>query len=84
MLKIIKYLKRLFMHIGSCFYIGATDILPEPLSREDEEFFIELKDQGNIEARDKLINLYLLQNIKYDEVDGKYYVSFVFSNRSYL
>ena len=37
-----------------------------------------------IEARDKLINLYLLQNIKYDEVDGKYYVSFVFSNRSYL
>lgn len=55
MLKIIKYFKRLFMHIGSCFYIGATDILPEPLSREDEEFFIELKDQGNVEARDKLI-----------------------------
>lgn len=33
-----------------------------------------------IEARDRLINLYLLQNIKYDEIDGKYYVSFVFSN----
>ena len=55
MLKIIEYLKKIFIHVGSCFYIGATDILPEPLSGENEEYFIELKEQGNMEARDKLI-----------------------------
>lgn len=55
MLKIIKYIKKLFFRVGSIFYVGATDVLPEPLSREEEEYYVKLKDQGDINAKDKLI-----------------------------
>ena len=55
MLKIIKFLKRLFYKVGSCFYVGATDILPEPLSREEEDYYIKLKEEGDMFAKDKLI-----------------------------
>lgn len=37
------------------FYVGATDILPEPLSKEEEEFYLTLATDGDIYARDKLI-----------------------------
>ena len=55
MLKIIKYLKKLFYRVSSIFYVGATEIVPEPLSREDEEYYIKLKEEGNVEAKEKLI-----------------------------
>ena len=55
MLKIIKYLKKLFYRVSRIFYVGATDILPEPLSREDEDYYIKLKEKGNVEAKEKLI-----------------------------
>ena len=40
MLKIIKFIKSLFVSVKSCFYVGASDILPEPLSEKDEEKYI--------------------------------------------
>ena len=40
MLRIINLFKSFFIRVKSCFYVGATDILPEPLSSEDEEAFI--------------------------------------------
>ncbi len=49
------FLKGLFIRIGHCFYLGATDILPEPLSKEEEDYYIELKENGDLQARDKLI-----------------------------
>ena len=52
---IIKFLRRIFFKVCSCFYVGATDILPEPLSREEEDYYVELKDKGDINAKDKLI-----------------------------
>ncbi len=55
MKKFFEFLKKLFWKVGSCFYVGATDILPEPLSKEDEEYYVALKDEGNVEAREKLI-----------------------------
>ena len=55
MLRIIRFLKKLFYKVGSSFYVGATDILPEPLSVEEEEYYIKLKDEGNVEAKEKLI-----------------------------
>lgn len=55
MLKIINFIKKLFFKIGSCFYVGATDKLPEPLTKEEEEKYIHLKEQGNSFAKDKLI-----------------------------
>lgn len=55
MLKIIEFIKKLLYRVGSCFYLGATDILPEPLSREEEEKYIELKEKGDNHAKDVLI-----------------------------
>ena len=52
---IIRFLKRLFFKVCSCFYVGATDILPEPLSKEEEDYYVLLKEKGDIDAKDKLI-----------------------------
>ena len=52
---IIKFLRKLFFKVCSCFYVGATDILPEPLSREEEDYYVELKEKGDNNAKDKLI-----------------------------
>jgi RNA polymerase sporulation-specific sigma factor len=54
-MNIIKIIKRLFYKVSSCFYIGATDILPEPLSSSDEEYYVRLKEEGDIKAKEKLI-----------------------------
>lgn len=55
MLIIINFLKRFLHKVGSCFYVGATDVLPEPLSREEEAYLLELKEKGDSAAKDKLI-----------------------------
>lgn len=55
MKKIILLLKQLFTRVSSVFYVGATDMLPEPLSREKEEYYVHLKDQGDEKAKDILI-----------------------------
>ena len=55
MLKIINIFKRLFVRVKSCFYVGASDILPEPLSSVEEEKYILLKDSGDVKAKEKLI-----------------------------
>ena len=53
--KIINKLKKIFQKVESCFYLGATDILPEPLKKEEEEYYIKLKEEGDLGAKDKLI-----------------------------
>lgn len=55
MFKIINFVKSLFIRVKSCFYVGAVDILPEPLSQEDEEKYLLLKDKGDNIAKEKLI-----------------------------
>ena len=55
MIKIIEFFKKLFSKTKSIFYLGATDILPEPLSKEMEDYYVSLKDDGDISAKDKLI-----------------------------
>lgn len=52
--KILKLLNKFFKR-GGVFFVGATDILPPPLSKEDEERYLELKENGDIKAKDKLI-----------------------------
>ncbi len=50
--KIIAYLKKKY---NECFFVGATDKLPPPLPKEKElEYLIKAK-QGDIEARNILI-----------------------------
>ena len=54
-MKIIDKLKELFTRFREVFYIGSTDKLPPPLSKEEEEYFIEQASDGDQFARDKLI-----------------------------
>ena len=46
-----------FLLDKSCeiFYVGSSDILPEPLSRDDEEAYLVMAMDGDIHARDVLI-----------------------------
>ena len=37
------------------YYVGSTDKLPEPLSKEAEEFYIVMAQDGDVMAKDKLI-----------------------------
>ncbi len=37
------------------FFVGSSDVLPEPLSREMEDYYIDLKDDGDSHAKDVLI-----------------------------
>ena len=53
--KILLFLKKILNRVGHCFYLGATDILPEPLSKEEEDYYISLKEKGDLTAKDKLI-----------------------------
>lgn len=55
MRKIIALLKKLFIRATSIFYVGATDMLPEPLSKEMEDYYVQLKDDGDLKAKDILI-----------------------------
>ena len=51
----LKLLKKLFRKLNYLFYVGSTDILPEPLSKEDEDIYITKFLEGDMKARDKLI-----------------------------
>ena len=37
------------------FFVGATDILPPPLSKDEEEYYLTMAADGDLFARDKLI-----------------------------
>lgn len=53
--KLISWIRGIFSRVYSIFYVGATDMLPEPLSKEMEEFYIEKMQGGDEDAKDKLI-----------------------------
>ena len=55
MRKIIEWIKKLFSRVYSVFYVGVTDMLPEPLSKEMEEYYIMKMQQGDVDAKNKLI-----------------------------
>ena len=50
-----KLLRSLLRRLNYLFYVGSTDILPEPLSKEEEEKYVSLFLKGDTKARDKLI-----------------------------
>ena len=51
----LKLLRKLFRKLNYLFYVGSTDILPEPLSKEEEDIYISKFLEGDMKARDKLI-----------------------------
>ena len=70
-------LKRLFLKImkkyNTLLFVGSTDILPEPLSKEEEIKYVELSMNNDQKARNKLIehNLRLVVFLakKYDNTN---------------
>ena len=55
MRKIVALIKRVLRKHNYVFYLGSTDVLPPPLSREEECRYVELSMNGDEEARNKLI-----------------------------
>ena len=52
--RILKLIRKFFRK-NNVFFVGATDVLPPPLSKEEEDYFLELKEKGDKYANDKLI-----------------------------
>ncbi len=55
MISILYLVAFLFEKTNEIFYVGSSDILPEPLSKEEEEAYLVMALDGDIHARDKLI-----------------------------
>ena len=53
--RLVLLIKGLFKKVGSVFFVGAVDILPEPLSKEDELKYLEEFHNGSKDAKNKLI-----------------------------
>ena len=54
MKKILQFLRKILKKEG-IYYVGSADALPPPLTNEEEEDYIILKEKGEIDARNKLI-----------------------------
>lgn len=55
MISILLVLGEIFYLENVMFFVGSTDKLPEPLSKEMEEYYLIRSTDGDITARDKLI-----------------------------
>lgn len=53
--KILNFFIKIFNVENNIFFVGSADKLPEPLSKEDEIKYVELSMNGDILAREKLI-----------------------------
>ncbi len=54
-MKFLKKLLKLLKKDNECFFVGSTDILPPPLSSEEELHYLMLAKQGDENAKNKLI-----------------------------
>lgn len=53
--KIWNFIIRIFHSENNLFFVGSADKLPEPLSKEEESFYIEKSLEGDELAKSKLI-----------------------------
>ena len=53
--KIINLILKVLRRENYIFYLGSTDILPPPLSKDEETYYVKLSQDGDVEARNKLI-----------------------------
>lgn len=53
--KIKEFILKLLKKYNYVFYVGSTDILPEPLSKEDENYYLEQAEKGDLFSKNKLI-----------------------------
>ena len=50
-----KILRNILYKYNELFFLGSLDKLPEPLSKEEEERLVDEFNNGNLKAKDKLI-----------------------------
>ena len=55
MKKLIELINKIFKKENICLFLGSTDILPPPLKEEDETRYLLKFKEGDMEARNKLI-----------------------------
>ena len=53
--KVINFILRIFNSEHSIFYVGSADKLPAPLSKEEELAYVNKALEGDIHAKEKLI-----------------------------
>ena len=54
-MKILNFIMKYFSDNEKVLYLGSTDILPPPLTKEEEESLVMLSNKGDMSARNKLI-----------------------------
>ena len=54
-MKILEIIRKLLNASSNVYYVGSSDILPPPLSKEDEERLVLLREKGDNNARNKLV-----------------------------
>ena len=54
-MKILNFIKKYFSDNEKVLYLGSTDILPPPLTKEEEESLVMLSNKGDMSARNMLI-----------------------------
>ena len=55
MISLLYFISFLLEKGSNLFYVGSSDVLPEPLSKEEEEAYLVMAEDGDIHARDVLI-----------------------------
>ena len=55
MRRLIRIIKKVLRKFNNVFYVGSSDILPEPLTKEEEIKYVELYLSGDNKAKNKLI-----------------------------
>ena len=63
-LNLIGLLCQYLENVGSLFYVGATDKLPPPLSREEEEYYLVMSTDGDIGLMKGIKTFSMDKNIK--------------------
>ncbi len=54
-MKLFLWIKSLFKKLNQVFFVGSSDALPAPLCKEKELQYLLLCQEGNIDAKNKLI-----------------------------
>ena len=54
-MKIFEFFRSLFCDDEKLLFLGSTDILPPPLSKNEEEELVRLSNEGDLNARNKLV-----------------------------
>lgn len=69
-MRILGIIRNLLKRDNALYFVGSTDILPPPLSKEEEEKLVLLREQGDKNARNKLVEhnlrLVVFLSKKYD------------------